>query len=562
MAQQDINKDALEIGSILDGEHYQYKIESILGQGSFGITYKASLILKGGLGNLRTAAAKVAIKEFFMTGVNGRDSSVSSAISIGNQEGMFGDYMRKFRREAKNLASLNHRNIIEVLEAFEANNTSYYVMEYIDGGSLDDLIKKKGKLSEEESITLLNQMGEALTVMHSQGMLHLDLKPSNVMLRNEDSPVLIDFGLSKHFDENGMAEASTKIGGGTPGYAPLEQSTYKNTDGIPVTMDVYALAATMFKMLTGMRPPEASDILNEGFPFKELSEKGVSNHVMRVLSIAMASRKGDRYQSVANFINALNAEPEPEIIEPEEPVIEESVPPVQPPVQSYEQQAGINLDEEKTEIFTGNSHSDDSEKTQIAMNNNVMSRDNEMTEVSSGNSNIEYPTPEIPEESKSNTLKYILIFAVCAVVTGIIIFFAMNRNSGSSVTAADSDSVAIEDITVATVSDMALSNAIGNFKYTGEVNEASQPNGQGKAVFSNGNTYDGEWVNGKMTGECVYTLSNGDTFKGTFKDDYYNKGRYTIKSSGEYFEGSYLNGSPSVGKWMKKNGSLIETIGK
>ncbi len=86
MTQNDINKDALAIGSILDGEHYQYKIESILGQGSFGITYKASLILNGGLGNLRTAAAKVAIKEFFMSGVNGRDSSVNSAIYIGDSD--------------------------------------------------------------------------------------------------------------------------------------------------------------------------------------------------------------------------------------------------------------------------------------------------------------------------------------------------------------------------------------------------------------------------------------------------------------------------------------------
>lgn len=108
---------------------------------------------------------------------------------------------------------------------------------------------------------------------------------------------------------------------------------------------------------------------------------------------------------------------------------------------------------------------------------------------------------------------------------------------------------------------MALSNNVGPFKYTGEINQKGQPQGKGKAVYDNGNVYDGEWVEGKMFGECVYTLANGDEFRGTFKNDYYEKGRYTIKASGEYFEGTYKSSNPDKGTWYDKNGTKLQTIG-
>lgn len=291
-------------GTVLNGSSYSYLIERILGQGSFGITYLASVKIAGALGSI-DAKIKVAIKEFFMRDINGR---VESTVTSGNKGGLYDEYKRKFKREALNLSKLQHEHIIKVIESFEANNTVYYVMEYMEGGSLDDYIARNQGLKEEEAVQIVKQIGSALSFMHSQGFLHLDLKPSNIMRKESGEVVLIDFGLSKQYGSDGNPESSTKVGAGTPGYAPIEQANYREGKGFPVTMDVYALGATMFKMLTGVRPPEASEILNEGFPFDELQSRKISNRTIACVARAMAPIKKDRYQTVAEFLNALDSD--------------------------------------------------------------------------------------------------------------------------------------------------------------------------------------------------------------------------------------------------------------
>lgn len=295
----------LKIDSILRSNGRQYRIEKILGQGSFGITYLASTTIKveGPLGNIETPI-KVAIKEFFMRDINGRDEGT---VTCSNQSGLYNKYKEKFIKEAQNLSKLKHRHIINVLDVFEANNTYYYVMEFCDGGSLDDKIKRQGTLGEGDTIRYTLQITEALNYMHANKMLHLDLKPGNVMLRNDGNVVLIDFGLSKQYDDNGYPESSTSIGGGTPGYAPIEQTNY-NGSGFPKTMDIYAIGATMFKMLTGKRPPEASMILNQGFPAYELQSKNVSEGTTRCIAKAMHPSYKGRIQSIEEFLKLLNGE--------------------------------------------------------------------------------------------------------------------------------------------------------------------------------------------------------------------------------------------------------------
>ena len=291
---------SLQSGSLLQGG--KYKIVRTLGQGSFGITYLATtqLTMMGELGRMETTV-NVAIKEFFLRDINGR---TGTNVTSGSNGGIYDDYKKKFKREAINLSTLQHPNIVKVIESFEANNTVYYVMEYIGGGSLDDYIMKGNGLKEGEAIRLAVQIGSALSYMHAQGMLHLDLKPSNIMRKASGDIVLIDFGLSKQYNSKGEPESSTKVGAGTPGYAPLEQANYREGKGFPVTMDVYALGATMFKMLTGMRPPEASDILNDGFPLYELQKRGISESVCASIAKAMAPTKKDRYDSVSRFIDS------------------------------------------------------------------------------------------------------------------------------------------------------------------------------------------------------------------------------------------------------------------
>ena len=288
---------ALPINTVLKGASYNYRIQKVLGQGTFGITYLASIEIKGSLGSINSNAV-VAIKEFFMKDINDREDT---AVSCGSKGGLYEEYKKKFAREAKNLSKLDHPNIIKVLEAFEENNTVYYVMEYIDGGSLNEYIEQHHGLSESESIKYFLQIASALSYMHANKMLHLDMKPANVMRRKNGDIILIDFGLSKQYDENGIPESSTTVGGGTPGYAPIEQAHYHEGKDFPITMDIYALGATLFKMLTGIRPPEASVILNDGFPSNELVRKQVSQNTIDAIEKAMAPTKKNRHQSVDAF---------------------------------------------------------------------------------------------------------------------------------------------------------------------------------------------------------------------------------------------------------------------
>ncbi len=294
-------KNALQEGAVLKGASYKYRIEKVLGQGSFGITYLASVEMEGPLGTINVNI-KVAIKEFFMREVNGR---YGTAVTSGSKGGLFYDYKKKFVREARNLSKLQHPNIIKVMEEFEANDTAYYVMEYIDGGSLDDYIADHHGLPADEAVRLTREIGGALSFMHSKNMLHLDLKPGNIMRRKSGELVLIDYGLSKQYDENGEAESSTTIGKGTRGYAPIEQMYYQEGKSFPVTMDVYALGATLLKMLTGETPPDSSYILNEGFPFEGLDTLGIVLDLQHYVAKAMAAKKSERYQSVADFIYEL-----------------------------------------------------------------------------------------------------------------------------------------------------------------------------------------------------------------------------------------------------------------
>lgn len=301
---------ALQPGTVLRGKDNSYRIDRVLGQGTFGITYLAytRVVVKGELGSVPTEI-QVAVKEFFMRDINGREGST---VTTGGSRELFDKYNYKFRREARNLAGLSHEGIVKVIETFEVNGTSYYAMEYCSGGSLDALIVRRGGLPQGEALELFGQMASALAYMHSCNMLHLDLKPGNVMLRGNGCPVLIDFGLAKQYNEDGDPESSTTIGGGTPGYAPLEQSNYneeeKDEGGkerqIPVTMDVYALGATLYKMLTGERPPAASDVLRR-FPANALADRGVSSVVIAAIRRAMSPIPDDRYQSVPDFAAAL-----------------------------------------------------------------------------------------------------------------------------------------------------------------------------------------------------------------------------------------------------------------
>ena len=322
----------LKQGTLLQGG--KYKIEATLGQGTFGITYlgTARLTLNGGLG-AREIVTKVAIKEFFMREVNVRDND--GRCVEGSSSSVFTNYRHRFRREAENLAKLDHPNIIRVYDVFDENGTTYYSMEYVEGITLDAYIQQHHPLPEADAVAILGRVCSALAFMHSQRMLHLDLKPKNIMCSTKGEVFLIDFGLSKQFGVNGEPESSTTIGAGTPGYAPLEQANPIKDGTFPATLDIYALGATMYKTLTGQRPPVATDVLNEGFPLEPLVQYHRSPSLIKVIACCMSPMKKDRYQTVAELLRAypaLAAEDEKtEIKEDTEATILDDVQPVKLP---------------------------------------------------------------------------------------------------------------------------------------------------------------------------------------------------------------------------------------
>ena len=280
----------LIIGTLLHGG--TYKIEKILGQGSFGITYLAEHTNLG---------KKVAIKEFFMKELNsrGEDGSITGM----SDSSLSQNYCQKFKKEAINLSRLDHPNIVRVTDSFSENGTFYYVMDFIEGQNLNDYIKSH-YIDEAEAVSIIKSVADALIYMHEEKhMLHLDLKPGNVMRRESDGHIfLIDFGLSKHYSTDGQPETSTTIGLGTAGYAPIEQGNKAKNGEFRPTMDVYALGATFYKLLTRETPPPASDLVSDDELLEnKLREKGVSDNLIEVVTQAMCPNVRRRTQSIKEF---------------------------------------------------------------------------------------------------------------------------------------------------------------------------------------------------------------------------------------------------------------------
>ena len=287
----------LKPGTLLQGG--KYRIEKVLGQGGFGITYLAEQI---GL------SRNVAVKEFFMKELCNRDDDTShvSVPSVGSRD-MVDRFRQKFIKEAQTIASMDNHHIIRIIEIFEENGTAYYVMEYLSGGSLAERIPSGG-LPESEVLGYILHVAEALSYIHSEKILHLDVKPSNILFRKNEEAVLIDFGISKHYDDDGGSQTSSTPVGVSRGYAPLEQYKKGGVAQFSPATDIYSLGATLYKLLTGKTPPDADDIYEDGVPDLPPS---VSSSLRNAVQQAMSPRRKDRPQSVEEFLELLDVPAEP-----------------------------------------------------------------------------------------------------------------------------------------------------------------------------------------------------------------------------------------------------------
>lgn len=295
---------SLTPGTVLKSENYTYHIERVLGHGAFGITYlvNTSISMKGQLGTIRTGV-KVALKEFYMEKEMKRVGSELQQLKPDAEVQMYAD---KFRREATKLAMLSHPNIVRVLEVFEANNTIYYSMEYLPDGTLNDYVNSRGGLPEKEALGYIRQVGSALMYLHTNKMLHLDIKPANIMrIESSNTLKIIDFGLAKRFAANGDPETGASLGIGTPGYASLEQSDGNVEHEFSPELDVNAIGATYYKLLTGQTPNTAIDVLNRGVNVLPLVKKKVSQISINAIKAAMEPTKAKRLKTVEAFLDML-----------------------------------------------------------------------------------------------------------------------------------------------------------------------------------------------------------------------------------------------------------------
>ncbi len=282
----------LKPGSTL--RHGAYKIEKVLGQGGFGITYLAVDL------NLDRY---VAIKEFFPKDYCDRDDTTSH-VTLGTQSSKEFVYRlkAKFLKEARNIAKFDNPYIVRIHSAFEENNTAYYVMDYIEGETLADIVKNDGPIPEKKSLQYIKKVGNALDYVHNRNMTHLDVKPANIIVRQEDgTPILIDFGLAKQYDSQGQ-QTSTTPTGISHGYAPMEQYSSGGIKEFSPQTDLYSLGATLYFILSGVVPPQAAKLIEDELTFPPV----IPQRLIMPISKAMATIRKNRYDSVATFIKKLD----------------------------------------------------------------------------------------------------------------------------------------------------------------------------------------------------------------------------------------------------------------
>lgn len=277
----------LQSGTLLQGG--KYKIERVLGQGGFGITYLAKQELFD---------RHVCIKEFFFNDYCERGSQGEVTSCTTSSKELVDRFLNKFIKEARTISRLDHPNIVRILDIFQENGTAYYAMEYIEGCSLADKVNEQGALSEAVAVDYIKQVASALDYIHQRSINHLDVKPANIMVRQSDNKaILIDFGLSKQYDEQGGQTSTTPVGI-SHGYAPMEQYNQGGVSTFSPQTDIYALGATLYKLVTGSTPPQAIEVFNEGLTGLPQS---LSPNLAAAIKKTMQPRRTDRPQSISEF---------------------------------------------------------------------------------------------------------------------------------------------------------------------------------------------------------------------------------------------------------------------
>lgn len=430
----------LRVGTILHGT---YRVDGYLASGGFGNTYVATNIQFG---------ERYAIKEFFLKGVTERDENTTT-ISVSNQENAatFEAQRDKFKKEAVRLRKLSSPHIVCVHDLFEENGTAYYVMDFVDGENLRDYLKKVGHSLDEATVwQVFDQVLNALEVVHSHGLFHLDLKPANLMMDQQGGVKLIDFGASKQMKAGSGATTSTAVSY-TNGYAPREQMEQALDKFGPWT-DFYALGATLYFLLTDQKPPLPSDIDDDMTDDKHEAlamPDSVSDRLRRMVLWLMATDRRKRPQSVAEIRRVLNQKaeekPEEKPADPAKGETGDDVTIVLP--KSGQNQAA---DDPAANGETGNASSDSPSAASddpSAASNNPSTTDNPSATDDETEIVQDDPSVEV-EEKKSSKWKWILVVLIFAVIGFFGAKYFMPSGQDAAPATSEPDSVVVDSTVV------------------------------------------------------------------------------------------------------------------
>lgn len=497
-------------GTLLNGG--KYRIERFISSGGFGCTYEGKHTMLG---------KRVAIKEFFVKDFcNRNETSGSVEIGTRSKEVLVGKLKKKFIEEACVLSQYEHPNIVHVSDVFEENGTAYYVMDYIDGESLHEKVKRHGHLDEKQALDYILQVADALEYVHDHNRLHLDVKPGNIMVAPGNRAVLIDFGISKHYDDVSGENTSTMLGVNTPGYAPHEQITQSLKTFSPAT-DIYALGATFYKLLTGVTPPNSVALMGDEETLSPLPS-AISATVRNAVERAMAIKRKDRPQTIAEFRRLLGEKQQSQNKEKEDV-------------------------REKTDLDDSNRHHNQKKEERIY-------KEEPITYDVGRNKNI---------------LKFVVVAVVLLLVGGLVGYRVTSDSDSEGYPIAEdgyfepaeivSDTIVVYDDSLAvyeepekvvsevdnksTTSGMSCVVNGSSGIYSGDLLNGV-PHGSGTFVYDDGRKYVGEFENGKYHGNGTFTWTNGDKYVGKYKDGKkHGQGTYTWGENSTWTRDKY------VGEW-------------
>ena len=514
-------------GTLLRGG--AYRVERALSSGGFGNTYVVT--------NLNFDVV-CAMKEFFMKGINLRDGNTVT-VSVPDNRPSFDAQRDKFKKEAQRLWRLQNDHIVKVHDLFEENGTVYYVMDFIDGESLGERLKRQGRpLTEDELLPLLRQALDALESVHNQKIWHLDIKPANMMVNRQEQLFLIDFGASKQLHtSDGHSVATSSAMAFTPGYAPLEQ-TDQNFKLFGPWTDLYALGASVFKLLTDQTPPSASEIISMGgrlqFP------QQVSPRMQQLISWMMKPAYVERPQSAAEVREFLDKPAEVAPADEETQVVTKD-----------------NGDEETVMVEKAQGSKSQGEEKKLEK----QEYPNRNAQPSTTNSETSTVNPFEDDEEKKPWGKIVGIIAA-VLVLGIGGYFALSGGGSSTNDADVKGSIEQKMKEEKRVEKMEFSSS-ANEKgtYSGPIDDSGKPHGIGH-YDATSFTYDGPFEHGVLQGKDAKYVSkkDGSRFEGEMKNGFYLSGKY-IAADGSRFEGTFdAKGYPEHGSWYDEQGKKLEDM--